>query len=118
MSEASGSDPSCGGCRKAMGRTLYNLWLVRPDFGVIQVTVLLVAWIHGCIGIYLWLRLRSFFPRIAPLLLVGAVMLPSLALLGFYQQGRVVLQLAQQPERVAEWRSPAGIGTERRRATL
>ena len=83
-----------------------------------QVTVLLVAWIHGCIGIYLWLRLRSFFPRIAPLLLVGAVMLPSLALLGFYQQGRVVLQLAQQPGQVAEWRSPARIGTPAQRATL
>ncbi len=103
---------------KSYGQTLYNLWLVRPDFGVMQVTVLLVAWIHGCIGIYLWLRLRSFFPRIAPLLLVGAVMLPSLALLGFYQQGQVVLQLAQQPEQVAEWRSPARIGTPAQRATL
>jgi len=110
--------PELWGLQKSYGQTLYNLWLVRPDFGVIQVTVLLVAWIHGCIGIYLWLRLRSFFPRIAPLLLVGAVMLPSLALLGFYQQGRVVLQLAQQPGQVAEWRSPARIGTPAQRATL
>jgi adenylate cyclase len=107
------------GLQKSYGQTLYNLWLVRPDYGVKQVTVLLVAWIHGCIGMYLWLRLRPFFPRIAPLLLVGAVLLPSLALLGFYQQGRVVLQLAaQQPERVAEWRSPARIGTPAQRAAL
>ena len=111
--------PELWGLQKSYGQTLYNLWLVRSDFGVIQVTVLLVAWIHGCIGMYLWLRLRPFFPRIAPVLLAGAVLLPSLALLGFYQQGRVVLQIAQQqPEQVREWRSPARIGTPAQRATL
>jgi adenylate cyclase len=111
--------PELWGLQKSYGQTLYNLWLIRPDFGVIQVTVLLVAWIHGCIGMYLWLRLRPFFPRIAPVLLAGAVLLPSLALLGFYQQGRVVLQIAQQqPEQVREWRSPARIGTPAQRATL
>ena len=86
--------------------------------GMIQVTLLLVAWTHGCIGMYLWLRLRPFFPRVAPLLLAGAVLLPSLALLGFYQQGRTVLRLAQDPQWQAEYRSVSRIGTAAQRATL
>jgi adenylate cyclase len=106
------------GLQKSYGQTLYNLWLVRPDFGVMQVTLLIVAWTHGCIGIYLWLRLRPFFPRVAPMLLAGAVLLPSLALLGFYQQGRTVLGLAQDPQWQAEYRSVKRIGTAAQRATL
>jgi len=110
--------PELWGLQKSYGQTLYNLWLVRPDFGVMQVTLLIVAWVHGCIGIYLWLRLRPFFPRVAPLLLAGAVLLPSLALLGFYQQGRTVLRLAQDPHWQAEYRSVHRIGTTAQRATL
>ena len=59
---------------------------MRPDLGVLQAMLLLVAWIHGCIGVYFWLRLKRFFPRMAPVLLGLAVLLPVLALLGFYQQ--------------------------------
>jgi adenylate cyclase len=77
-----------------------------------------VAWTHGCIGMYLWLRLRPFFPRVAPLLLAGAILLPSLALLGIYQQGRTVLRLAQDSQWRAEYQSVSRIGTAAQRATL
>ena len=106
------------GLQKSYGQTLYNQWLERPDLGVIQVTLLLVAWTHGCIGMYFWLRLRPFFLRVAPLLLAGAVLLPSLALLGFYQQGRTVLRIAQDPQWRAEYRSVSRIGTAAQQATL
>jgi adenylate cyclase len=106
------------GLQKSYAQTLYNLWVLRPDYFVMQITTLLVAWIHGCIGMYFWLRLRPFFPRLAPFLLAGAVLLPTLALLGFYQQGRHVVQLAQQPEFRTEMRSPARVGTVEQRATL
>src|SRR5262249_9845703 len=103
------------GLQRSYAQTLYNLWVARPDFAVMQVTVLLVAWIHGCIGLYLWLRMKRFFPRVAPVLLGGAVLLPVLALLGFYQQGRNVAQLAQQPEWRAEVVTPARRGTAAQR---
>jgi adenylate cyclase len=106
------------GLQRSYAQTLYNLWVARPDFAVMQVTVLLVAWIHGCIGLYLWLRMKRFFPRVAPVLLGGAVLLPVLALLGFYQQGRNVAQLAQQPEWRAEVVTPARRGTAAQRANL
>lgn len=64
---------------------------------MLQVSVLIVAWIHGCIGVYLWLRLKRFFELAQPALLCAAIMLPVLALLGFYQGGRTMLTLAHDP---------------------
>ena len=106
------------GLQKGYAQVLYNLWIARPDFGVMQVTVLIVAWIHGCIGMYLWLRMRRFFPRVAPWLLGVAVLLPVLALLGFYQGGRTILQLSTSPEWRAQNLAPAIMGTPAQRASL
>ena len=91
---------------------------MRPDLGVLQAMLLLVAWIHGCIGVYFWLRLKRFFPKMAPVLLGLAVLLPVLALLGFYQQGRTIELLAQQPEWRAQILAPARIGTAAERGNL
>ena len=83
-----------------------------------QAVLLLVAWIHGCIGIYFWLRLQRLFPKMALVLLGLAVLLPVLAVLGFYQQGRTIELLAQQPEWRAQTRAPARIGTAAERDNL
>jgi adenylate cyclase len=104
------------GLQKSYGQTLF--WMVRPDLAAIQVILVIVAWTHACIGLGLWLRLRPWFPRAAPYLLLAAVLLPLLALLGFYQQGKTVQQLAKNPQWVAEMRSPARLGTPTQRATL
>jgi len=62
-----------------------------PFYGWRQVTVLLVAWTHGCLGIHFWLRQRPGYGRYAPALLAVAVLLPVLALLGIFQGTREVL---------------------------
>jgi adenylate cyclase len=62
-----------------------------PFWGWRQVTVLLVAWSHGCLGVHYWLRARSSYHRFAPALLTSAVLLPVLALLGIWQGARQVL---------------------------
>jgi len=82
-------------------------WISRPYGEWVQFALLLVAWIHGCIGIYYWLRLKDFFARAAPSLLVAATLLPTLALLGLIQGGREVVALAAMPE----WRA-ANLGGE------
>ncbi len=56
--------------------------------------VLLIAWIHGCIGLYFWLRMKAFYKRAAPFLLAAAVLVPTLAMLGLYQGGRSVVATA------------------------
>jgi adenylate cyclase len=99
------------GTQKGYAQELYSFWVASPQLGALQVTVLIVAWIHGCIGVYHWLRLKRMFSRWAPVLLCSAVLLPILALLGFFQAGRTILDLAHDPA----WReanlAPWQIGT-------
>ena len=89
------------GLYRTYALALFNFWVARPDLGVMQAVLVLVAWIHGCIGLYFWLRLKRSFPHFAPLLLGLAVLIPALALLGYYQQGRNVRLLAQ----ASQWRA-------------
>jgi len=77
---------------------LFGYWMVRPYMVPLQFVLLTVAWIHGCIGLYFWLRLRPFFRWAAPFLLAVAVLLPPLAMLGVYRGANDVLALASQPE--------------------
>nr|WP_049961809.1 adenylate/guanylate cyclase domain-containing protein [Methylobacterium sp. B34] len=91
------------GLDKGYAQELYAFWIASPILGLMQVTVLVVAWIHGCMGLYFWLRLKPGFDRMAPWLLALAVLVPVLSLLGFAQGGRMVMTLAQDPA----WRAAA-----------
>ena len=96
---------------KGYAQELYSFWVGAPHLGALQVSVLIVAWIHGCIGMYRWLRLKPMFSRWGPYLLCGAVLLPVLALLGFFQGGRTLLSLAQDPAWRAANLNPWQVGT-------
>jgi adenylate cyclase len=76
---------------------LWTFWINNPQRGLAQAIVLVIAWVHGCIGLYYWLRLRRFFPAIAPMLFAGAILLPILALLGFVQGARQIEMMADDP---------------------
>jgi adenylate cyclase len=65
--------------------TLPDLW---NGAALRQTALLLVVWVHGCIGLHFWLRLSAAYRRIAPVLLVLAVLIPTLALTGFVVAGR------------------------------
>jgi adenylate cyclase len=84
------------GTEKGYAQELYAFWVASPLWGSVQVLLLIVAWIHGCVGVYFWLRLKTFFPRYAPIMLAAASLLPVLALLGFLQGGRTILTLANE----------------------
>ena len=71
-------------------------WWVEESQTIAQTGLLLVAWGHACIGLYFWLRMKPFFQWAAPILLSLAVLMPILALLGVYQGGREVIDLAQE----------------------
>jgi adenylate cyclase len=76
---------------------LTTFWMLNPVAGMRQVVLVLMAWTHVCIGLHFWLRLRPWYPRLAPGLLVAAVVFPMLALLGFVQGGREVAERAAEP---------------------
>src|SRR3989475_6595136 len=64
-----------------------GLWVLRPDVGVRQILIVLLTWLHGCLGMHFWLRLQPWYRRVAPWLLAVAILLPALALLGFVHAG-------------------------------
>ena len=80
---------------------LYSYWVVRPQMIAVQFILLTVAWTHACIGLYFWLRLKSFFAWAAPILLAIAVLMPALAMIGAHHAGREVARLGQDQD----WRN-------------
>ena len=77
------------------------LWEFAPEKGLQQAVTLVVAWLHGCMGLHYWLRIKPWYPRLVPYLYGVALLLPVLALLGFANAGQQVAALAAQPGWVA-----------------
>src|SRR5215813_7898710 len=77
-------------------RLVLLYWQFRPDLGIKQTILLTLAWVHGCMGLHFWLRLKPWYPRVVSLLFGLALLVPVLALLGFAQAGREVSRLSQE----------------------
>ncbi|HUB16940.1 MAG TPA: adenylate/guanylate cyclase domain-containing protein [Acetobacteraceae bacterium] len=99
------------GVNKGYAQELYSFWIASPALGWIQLALLVVAWLHGCLGIAFWLRLKPWFARLRAPLLAVAILLPVLALLGYLQAGRAVVLLAQDPVWRAAATATAHVGT-------
>jgi adenylate cyclase len=106
------------GLEKGYAQELVSFWVTSPLLGALQAVLLLVVWIHGCLGVHFWLRLKPFYPRAKNLLLVGAVLLPALALLGYYQGGERALVAVQDPAWRARILSPKYAGDAAQNAVL
>jgi adenylate cyclase len=104
--------------QKLYPQELYSFWVAHPLKGLQISMVLIIAWIHGCIGLYFWLRMKAFFKRAAPFLLACAVLTPTLALLGFYQAGRHVAAISADPAWQAANLSERQLGTQSENDTL
>jgi adenylate cyclase len=76
---------------------LWVIWVAQPSLGLMQSTALVVSWLHGCIGLNYWLRVKPWFPAWRPWLGSLALLIPVLALLGFVAGGRAVTELAEDP---------------------
>ncbi|WP_245444088.1 adenylate/guanylate cyclase domain-containing protein [Microvirga sp. KLBC 81] len=67
-----------------------NLWTLSPESGARQAVALVIAWLHGCLGVYFWLRPKPWFHRYALGAYTGALLVPLLALLGFAEAGKTI----------------------------
>lgn len=67
-----------------------TLWIQSPLNGLRQSLGLVIIWLHACLGLFFFMRYRSWYPALAPFLLAMAVLLPALALLGFADGGRTL----------------------------
>jgi adenylate cyclase len=85
------------GARIDFDKTVYTLWVASPDAGLPrQFLLILVVWIHGCLGVRAWLRGKPWYPRFVPILMSLATLLPVLAILGFINAGLDMRDLAAQ----------------------
>jgi len=98
------------GHEKLYPQVLFAYWIVWPLKMWLMYAVMIIAWVHGCIGLYFWLRMKAFYQRAAPFLLGAAVLVPTLAMLGLYQAGRSVVD-GDSVEWRAENLSPRQVGT-------
>jgi len=105
------------GHEKLYPQVFFAYWIVWPYKVWLMYAVMIIAWVHGCIGLYFWLRMKAFYQRAAPFLLAAAVLVPTLAMLGLYQGGRSVVD-SDSVEWRAENLSPRQVGTPVEQAVL
>jgi len=82
--------------------TRFNWWLLGHTVGYERIVgllwsetwniarqslLLLVVWAHLCFGLHYWLRLKRWYPAVQPLAFAAALLVPALALAGFYSAG-------------------------------
>jgi adenylate cyclase len=76
------NDSLLGGDGSHYVKVLAAVWYAEPINGVVQIALLFAAWVHVCIGLRFWLRLRPWYETLQPYLYAAAVLLPVFALLG------------------------------------
>src|SRR5215470_432498 len=85
------------GVEDAYSRVALVLWALSGEHGRRQILIVVIAWVHAMIGLHSIVKLRPWYPRAAPWLLGGVVLIPVLAILGFVSGGREAAELARDP---------------------
>jgi len=82
------------------------LLAVWPDGALTYVAMIVAVWLHGCLGLHYWWWLEPRYLRLRPWLLALAVAVPALAVGGFVNAGREVLDRA--PTEATAWAAANG----------
>ncbi len=76
---------------------LWFMIVLAPQKGLWQAAVLLIAWTHACLGLWMWLRIKPWYPRVSTLAFAFALLWPALAIMGMVAAGRDIQYLAARP---------------------
>ena len=74
-----------------------STWITAPWEAVRLVAAVIAAWLHGCLGMHMWLRLKPWYAANFTYVYTFALMLPLLALAGYASAGREVELLLRDP---------------------
>lgn len=88
---------------------LAALWVLLPGFGVLQAVLLVVAWLHACLGLHTWLRLKPWYAAHERLAFSVALLWPALALAGYVSGGMQVVRRAAEEGWLEEIAADAGL---------
>ena len=72
-------------------QVLAHFWVDNLWHGLRQIIGLMVVWLHGCMGLFVWLRLQSWWSGVSLFVYPTVVLLPTLAMLGFVEAGKEVI---------------------------
>ncbi len=73
------------------------LWVYAPEKGLLQMILIAVAWLHGCMGMHFWLRLKRYYIYFAPFGLFLAIIIPAIGIAGFISSGQEIDILRNNP---------------------
>ncbi len=76
-------------------QVLAHFWIDNPWLGLRQIIGLMVVWLHSCMGLFVWMRLQSWWGRVSLFVYPTVVLLPTLAMLGFVEAGKEVIASAE-----------------------
>jgi len=94
--------PLVTGTRQSYFSLLTLFWVLDPVLGLKQVIVTVIVWIHGCMGLVIWMRIQSWWARVAGFVYPLVILIPLLALLGMVEAGKEVIALNKDPAMTAE----------------
>lgn len=86
-------------------QVLREMWAL-PAHGLVQAAALVVAWLHGCLGLWFWLRGKGWFRHYALLLFSVALLVPVLSLLGVAEAMRQAISLPPGTDLLHDARLP------------
>ena len=73
------------------GQMLAVYWSFSPRYAFQQLFVVVIVWVHAAVGLYSWLVLKPVWRRIGGFVLPVLFAVPILALIGFAEAGKEVL---------------------------
>ncbi|HTB22846.1 MAG TPA: adenylate/guanylate cyclase domain-containing protein [bacterium] len=97
---------------------LYSFFVLTPANALVQTALLLVVWWHGCLGLQFVLQLRPWYAKARTWLFAWAVMVPTLALLGFWEGGQVVRAMAGNAAWIAAMKAASRAPSPAQKAAL
>jgi adenylate cyclase len=101
------------GLNDSYAYVINSIWIVSPYYGFQQTLITFLAWVHGCIGLHYWLRLKPWYRPALPWAFGAALLAPVLALLGFAAGGREVERLMTDPQWAAAFRASLNLADMR-----
>src|SRR5215471_13858876 len=67
---------------------IYKFFVISPDYLLPkQILLIIVVWLHGCIGLRAWLRTKPWYPQASAPCAALATLVPVLAILGVVSAG-------------------------------
>ena len=78
------------------------LWVFMPAFLYSQIMLILLSWVHGCLGLHAWLRLKPGYQRYQSVVIGFTIAWTSFALAGYIAAGLRAQQMANNEAWVGE----------------